>query len=136
MQRNRLISIVLSIVIAGGAAVYLLVSGFDDTVVYYKTVDELLKEPKRFEMRPVRINGRLVPDSVQMKPNTSEYRFTLVKRQKELIVVYEGILPDTMKEGQDLVVQGTFDIERNIFVANEVLTKCPSKYEAEAAAIE
>ncbi len=136
MTKRKIISTVFSLLVALGAAAYLLVSGFDDTVVYYKTVDELLEKPARFTSRPVRINGRLVPRSVQMKPGTSQYRFSLEKRNKTLVVSYNGILPDTMTEGQDLVVQGTFDAARQIFVATEVLTKCPSKYEAEAAAIQ
>ena len=33
---------ILSILAVIGAVAYLLISGFDDTVVYYKTVNELL----------------------------------------------------------------------------------------------
>jgi cytochrome c-type biogenesis protein CcmE len=136
MHKRKLISTLFGIVFAGGAALYLLFSGFDDTVIYYKTVDELLTTPERFETRPVRINGRLVPNSVNVKPNTNEYRFKLVKRTKELTVAYSGILPDTMQEGQDLVVQGIYDRKTGLFLASEVLTKCPSKYDAEAASID
>ena len=136
MRHKKFLSSLLSIVLVGGAAIYFVVSGFDDTVVYYKTVDELLEEPQRFVSRPVRINGRLVPDSVQVKPGTNDYRFSISKRGQNLFVAYSGILPDTMKEGQDIVVQGVFDPSRQLFAASEVLTKCPSKYEAEAAAIE
>lgn len=136
MRHKKLFSSLLSFLVVGGAAIYLVVSGFDNTVVYYKTVDELVKDPQRFVSRPVRINGRLVPNSVQVKPGSSDYRFSLTKRGQDLLVAYSGILPDTMKEGQDIVVQGIFDPARQLFVASEVLTKCPSKYEAEASAIE
>ena len=114
---------------------YLLVSGFDDTVVYYKTVDELLADTSRFESRPVRINGILVPGSIKMKPGTKDYLFQITKRQKVVDVAYSGILPDTMLEDKELVVEGTFDAGNNRFAATEILTKCPSKYEAEAKAI-
>lgn len=136
MGRKRIIQLLITLVFAFGASAYLLYSGFDDTVVYYKTVDELLANPARFKTRPVRINGRLVPGSVQVKPGTSLHRFSLEKRDKKVVVTFEGILPDTMSEGQDLVVQGTFNASEQEFVATEVLTKCPSKYEAEAAAIQ
>lgn len=136
MTKSRTVSVLISIAIAVSAACYLLISGFDDTVVYYKTVDELLAEPERYSSRPVRINGRLLPDSVQIKPNTNEYRFKLTKRSDVVTVSYDGILPDTMIEGKDLVVQGVFDTQKHIFVASEILTKCPSKYEAEAVAID
>ena len=136
MKTGKIVQLGISLVFGFGAAAYLLVSGFDDTVVYYKTVDELLVDTARFETRPVRINGRLVPGSVQVKPGTSHHRFSLEKRDMQVVVSYEGILPDTMAEGQDIVVQGTYNASKKEFVATEVLTKCPSKYEAEAAAIQ
>ena len=49
-------------------------------------------------------------------------------------VSYEGVLPDTMQEGQELVVHGVYDGVAKTFRAKEILTKCPSKYEAKAKA--
>lgn len=126
----------LSTVAIAAAVFYLMTSGFDDTVVYYKTVDELLAEPLRFETRPVRINGRLVAGSVRSKPGTDEFRFQLSKKRQTLDVIYRGVLPDTMREGQELVVQGVYDSRAETFNADEILTKCPSKYEAAAEAAE
>ena len=67
--------------------------------------------------------------------DTKEYRFTISKRDRELDVAYSGILPDTMQEEQELVVEGVFDTKKSLFNASEILTKCPSKYEAKAKAI-
>jgi len=53
-----------------------------------------------------------------------------------LDVAYRGVLPDSMQEGRDLVVQGVFNRQSNLFDAGEILTKCPSKYETQAQAIE
>lgn len=125
---------IFSILAVIGAVVYLVISGFDDTVVYYKTVNELLADPGRFETRPVRINGALVAGSVRAKPGTNEFRFQLSKSNEMLDVAFQGVLPDTMQEGQELVVQGVFDPGTKTFQAEEILTKCPSKYEAEAKA--
>jgi cytochrome c-type biogenesis protein CcmE len=133
-MKKKTITALLSIVAVIGAVIYLLVSGFDDTVVYYKTVNELLADPGRFETRPVRINGILVKDSVRAKPGTDEYIFQLIKKNQTLDVAYRGILPDTMQDGRELVVQGVYDSRAKIFNASEVLTKCPSKYEAKAEA--
>jgi cytochrome c-type biogenesis protein CcmE len=133
MKKKR-VSLMLSIAVMAGGVIYMLAFGFDDTVVYYKTVDELLTNPSRFETRPVRINGVLVPGSVKTKPGTDEFRFQLKKRDKTLTVAFAGILPDTMQEGQELVVHGVFDTRENLFRASEILTKCPSKYEARAKA--
>jgi cytochrome c-type biogenesis protein CcmE len=48
------------------------------------------------------------------------------------VVTYNGILPDTMAPGRELVVEGVLAGTGNNFKASEILTKCPSKYEETA----
>jgi cytochrome c-type biogenesis protein CcmE len=47
----------------------------------------------------------------------------------EMNVVYGGARPNNFELAQSIVVKGT--VEGNCFRATEILTKCPSKYEAE-----
>lgn len=44
-------------------------------------------------------------------------------------VEYASPLPDTFKEGREVVVRGKYDAARAIYVAEDVLARCPSKYE-------
>ncbi len=104
-------------------------------MVYYKTVDELLNDTGRFAGQSIRVNGALVPDSLRQKPGTDQYRFKVSKRGKIMEVAYAGVLPDAMGDGQDVIVHGIFSEKKNIFSATEILTKCPSKYEAKAQSI-
>ena len=136
MKKNKAISIILTIVVVVGSVGYLMVSSLDDTMIYYKTVDELLAESARFDGKPIRVNGVLVPASVRQKPGTEQFRFTLSKRGQVLEVSYAGILPDSMEDGRDLVVQGMLQASQKLFVADQILTKCPSKHEAKAQAVE
>jgi cytochrome c-type biogenesis protein CcmE len=130
---KKIIAIIAIALVVGGAVAYLLVSSFEgESMVYYKTVGELLSERARFESRPIRINGLLVDGSVQRKPGTDEYRFELSKNGAQLTVTYRGILPETMLPGRELVVEGVLAPGGNDFAATEILTKCPSKYEAVA----
>ena len=131
---KKKLPVLIAITAVAAAVLYLITTGFEDTGVYYKTVDELLAEPQRFETRPVRINGILVEGSLLSKPGTDEFRFEISKRNEILTVIYKGVLPDTLKEGRELVVQGVYDSRSKTFTAREILTKCPSKYEAEARA--
>jgi cytochrome c-type biogenesis protein CcmE len=136
MKKNKTISVILTIIVVVGAVGYLMVSSLDDTMIYYKTVDELLAESARFDGKPIRVNGVLVPTSVRQKPGTEQFRFKLSKRGQVLDVAYAGILPDSMQDGRDLVVQGMLQASEKLFVADQILTKCPSKHEAKAKAIE
>jgi len=46
-------------------------------------------------------------------------------------VVYQGLMPDAFGEGREVVVEGTFDTKARTLHATKLVTKCPSKYEAE-----
>jgi len=129
MKPATIIKILVTVVLVGGALTYLITTSFDESMVYYKTVEEVLNERARFEGEPVRINGLLVKDSVRHKPGTDEFRFTLSKNGKIIEVAYSGILPDSMEPGRELVVQGTLEKGTDRLEATEILTKCPSKYE-------
>jgi cytochrome c-type biogenesis protein CcmE len=45
----------------------------------------------------------------------------------ELKVVYKGAIPNNFESSTSVVVTGKF--QNGIFVASDILTKCPSKYE-------
>jgi cytochrome c-type biogenesis protein CcmE len=134
MKAATVIKIVVTVVLVGGALAYLVLSSFDRSMVYYKTVAEVLAERARFEREPVRVNGLLVDGSIRQRPGTDEFRFTLSKAGKTLEVEYSGILPDSMEPGRELVIQGTLVGGTDRFHASEILTKCPSKYEDVAKA--
>ena len=136
MKKKQGLKIGLTVVLFLGAVVYLIASSFGETMVYYKTVDELLDNTAKYAGTPIRINGVLVPGSLMQKPGTDEYRFQMSKRGKVMDVSYSGIVPDSMEEGRDLIVQGELNSQSSMFEATEILTKCPSKYEAKAGAIE
>ncbi len=129
MKASTIIKILVTVLIVGGALSYLIFSSVSDSMVYYKTVEEVLAERSRFENEAVRINGLLVEGSIKQKPGTDEFRFVLSKNTKTLEVAYSGILPDNMEPGRELVVQGTMEKGADRLNASEILTKCPSKYE-------
>lgn len=129
MITSKIIKILVTVIIVGGGLGYLVASSFGESMVYYKTVEELFVERARFEGEPVRVNGLLVEGSIQQKPGTDQFRFKLSKNGKILEIAYSGILPDTMKPGRELVVQGVIVKGEDLFEASEILTKCPSKYE-------
>ena len=132
-KRNaRAIKAIVTILVVGGAIAWLAASSFDKSMIYYKTVEEALNERTQFEKNPVRINGLLVPGSIEQKPGTDQFRFELKKNNASIVVEYSGILPDTMRPGKELVVEGTLIPGKDILNASEILTKCPSKYEKEA----
>ena len=122
---------VASLIIVG-AIFYLIFTGVSQTSVYYLTVSELMdrKETISFD-DGVRVSGTVVPGSIERHDSHFKVNFKMTDSKKDILVHYEGIIPDMFKDNVDIVVEGTMDRGDNILTANTLLTSCPSKYEAE-----
>ncbi len=97
--------------------------------VYSKYVDEILPEASHWVGRTVRIEGLVAPGSIENRPGASEYRFRVTRNHAEILVHYTGIVPDTFRDCSGVTVRGVLGRDR-VFEANEIIAKCPSKYEA------
>lgn len=123
--------VAISLIVVGGCVIYLLSQSFGEQMVYAKYVDELVRDQRQLEDRTVRLEGMVDEGSIENRPGTLEYRFRLSKGGKTLPVHYTGIVPDTFREGIGVVAQGRLN-RRGVFVADQVIAKCPSKYEMQS----
>lgn len=121
----------ITLAVVAGCIVYLLTQSFGEQMVYAKYVDELVRDQRSMRDRTVRLEGMVEEGSIENRPGTLEYRFRLSKGGKTLPVHYTGIVPDTFREGIGVVAQGRLN-QRGVFVADQVIAKCPSKYEMQA----
>lgn len=127
-----LIKVILVVGLLGGA-IALLMFGSDasDALVYSKLVDQVMTEPGAFAGRELRVEGDLQQGSIKFRESPCEWRFVLTKSELKMPVRFpQCIVPDTFKDGMGLqvTVQGQLD-EQGVFVANQVIPRCPSKYD-------
>jgi cytochrome c-type biogenesis protein CcmE len=127
------VKIGLILVLLGGAVSLLLVgSSASDAFVYSKLVDEVMTRPQEFAGRELRVEGQLKPGSLTFRTDPCEYRFVIEKAGKELPVEFpQCVVPDTFRDGMGIsvTVQGKLKAKGEGFLANQVVPRCPSKYE-------
>ena len=118
----------------GGIIVFLAIGylgfiGFQSSATYYYTVSELMEQGSSIYGENVRVNGQVAPGSVEQEAQGTILRFTItdVEVEQNLPVVYQGVVPDTFKVGNEVVVEGYLNSD-GIFQANTLVAKCPSKY--------
>lgn len=109
---------------------YLLYMGFGSTTAYYSTVSELLDAGDSIYGQDIRVNGTVVPGSIDSDDINLNHEFTITDEAGDLLVIYHGVVPDAFEDGVEVVVQGKLQSD-GIFYATTVLAKCPSKYEPE-----
>ena len=105
---------------------YLGYVGFQGSVTYYYTVGELLQQRNSLQDENIRVNGQVVPGSIEKEPD-GWLKFTITDSEGDLPAIYQGIVPDAFKAGNDVVLEGHLNPE-GVFQANTIVTKCPSKY--------
>lgn len=108
---------------------WLVFAGVKDSMVYYITVDELLEDVPDIYGQKVRVSGIVVHGSIKNELDDS-LRFTIADGKGEIDVEYDGIIPDIFTDGVEAVVEGKFSAD-NVFEADLLLAKCPTKYESE-----
>ncbi len=77
-----------------------------------------------------RFEGKVVVGSVRRE--TYPVRFDVADTEGHRVAIEFGSpLPDTFREDREVVVRGRYDAARGVYLAEEVLARCPSKYQGQ-----
>ena len=105
--------------------------------VYYLELAEYMAKPVD---RPVRLAGFVTDGSIHKDQAGLAVEFTLRDPAGKHVLPVKfdartagGRIPDTFTDGSQVVVSGKMG-PGGVFQANQMLAKCPSKYEAASAA--
>ncbi len=133
-MRGRQATIVFSVILILFAFIYLGFLGMKEGSMYYLEVSEFFARLDDMGDGKVRVNGRIIPGSLNYNTDTLNLSFDLKDKDLEdapkLNVVYRGSPPDMLEqEGVTLVAEGPYNREKGVFEAKKLLVKCPSKYE-------
>ena len=116
-------------------------STLQDGTEYFKHVDEVMVNPQAWEGKALQLHGYVVPGSILKRQDTLEYKFKVqnnpirdVTQGHVVDASYRGIVPDTFKGEAEVVLRGKLTSTGFHTEPNGVVAKCPSKYEAQAAA--
>lgn len=135
------------------AIAYLIISSTKANAQYFFTIDELLSRGQSMSDQNVRISGAVVGDSIQYDPKALSLSFTVANvpadnkqieaqgglaavlhaavtdaSRTRMQVVYKGPKPDLLRDEAQAIMTGHFGADQ-IFYADELLLKCPTKYE-------
>ena len=135
------------------AVVYLIASSTQASAQYFLTVDELNQKGANIVNQNVRVSGAVLGDTIQYDASTLTLSFTVAHvsgdnaeiekegglavvlhqavidpSRSKMKVVYVGVKPDLMRNEAQAIMTGHVG-EDGVFYADELLLKCPTKYE-------
>ncbi len=131
-MRGKVVKIGLSAAVAV-LALGLMAWSLSRSSASYVKVDELLKNKGDFVGQGLWLGGRVAAGSHRWKPaeggHAPLHRFVMEWKGKRVTVEYQGRIPAGFAQGRQITVHGKLT-DSGVFVADDVTTKCPSKYEA------
>jgi cytochrome c-type biogenesis protein CcmE len=135
------------------AIAYLIISSTQANAQYFFTIDELKTRGKSVVGQNVRISGAVVGDSIQYDPQTLSLNFTIANvpadnkqieaqgglaavlhaavadpSRTRMQAIYVGPKPDLLRDEAQAIMTGHLG-DDGVFYADELLLKCPTKYE-------
>ncbi len=150
MQRTKFI---LGGLLILAAVVYLIVSSTKASAEYFMTINELKAEGSTAVGKSLRASGAVVGDTIQYDPQTLTLSFDVAHvpgdnaeieaegglaavlhqavidpTRARMKVVYVGPKPDLLRDEAQAIMTGHVG-DDGIFYADELLLKCPTKYQ-------
>lgn len=135
------------------AIIYLIVTSTQASAQYFLTVDELAERKGSEIGRDVRVSGAVIGDTITYNPETLTLTFIVAHvpgdnneieaqgglakvlydavndpDRSRMQVVYIGPKPDLLRHEAQAIMTGELG-EDGVFYADELLLKCPTKYE-------
>lgn len=114
---------------------FLITEGVKQTGVYFLTPAELsaktAADPTFVENVGFKVGAKVVPGSIRRDANGRTIEFRVSDGIKTYPVTYQGLVPDTFTDANDIevIVEGRLGRD-GIIRATDVLAKCGSRYEA------
>lgn len=135
------------------AVVYLIVTSTGSTAHYFLTIEEIEAMGEEAMGRRLTVSGAVLGDTIDYDPSQPRLTFTIVQvpgdpREVEragglakvlhaavndpdaprMDVIYEDVKPDLLQHESQAIIRGQL-AEDGEFYADEVLLKCPTRYE-------
>lgn len=124
-KRKRLYIVLAGLTMLGIAAA-LVLTAFNDSLVFFYTPSDLAEKHVAPGQR-VRLGGLVEEGSVAKAADGLTTKFVITDLSSAVDVSYTGILPDLFREGQGVVAEGTLEPDGTM-VATEVLAKHDENY--------
>ena len=128
IRKNRLnkIYLIIFFLLSIGLITFFILRALEKNIDLYLTPSDLkavdFNQPDDFKL------GGMVKVGSLEKLGGLEISFVVTDFESEMIVIYEGVLPNLFKENSGVVATGALNTEQNQFIATEILAKHDENY--------
>ena len=113
------------LLISISVVIFFILKSLEKNVVYFLSPTEIYNKSSISFEKIIRIGGLVKINSINKKGTTVNFIITDLK--KEIIVSYNGLVPNLFSEGKGVVAEGKLR-DKKYFVAEKILAKHDENY--------
>ena len=105
--------------------IFIILRSLEENVVYFLSPSEIYNKKNISFDKKIRIGGLVKMNSISK--NETSINFIITDLRKEIIVTYNGLVPNLFSEGKGVVAEGKLK-DKKYFVADKILAKHDENY--------
>ena len=122
--KSRIFFLMLALV-SVAIVIFIILRSLEENVVYFFSPTEIYNKTNISLNTKIRVGGLVKMNSI-IKNETS-INFIITDLKKEILVSYNGLVPNLFSEGKGVVAEGKLK-DRKYFVADKILAKHDENY--------
>jgi len=105
--------------------IFFILKSLEENVVYFFSPTEIYDKPNISLNTKIRIGGLVKENS--LSKNKKSIKFIITDLKNEIIVSYNGLIPNLFSEGKGVIAEGQLK-DKKYFVADKILAKHDENY--------
>ena len=122
--KSRIFFLML-LLLSASAIIFFVLRSLEENVVYFFSPSEIYNKTNISFDKKIRVGGLVKMNSISK--NETSINFIITDLKKEIIVSYDGLVPNLFSEGKGVVAEGRLK-DKKYFVADKILAKHDENY--------
>ena len=105
--------------------IFIVLRSLEENVVYFFSPTEIYNKTNISFNKKIRVGGLVKMNSISK--NETSINFVITDLKKEIVVSYNGLVPNLFSEGKGVVAEGKLK-DKKYFIADKILAKHDENY--------
>jgi cytochrome c-type biogenesis protein CcmE len=128
MSAKKIQFMIAGVLIASSFSFLFLSSFQSKNMAYFLTVDEVSAKMRNLAGRGIRVEGKVVPNSLTKNRKAMKISFEIQGEKTRLPIHFTGVAPDLLENGFPVIAEGKLNAD-GVLMAKNLMVACPSKFE-------
>ena len=105
--------------------IFIILKSLEENVIYFFSPTEIYNKTNISFEKKIRVGGLVKMNSISK--NAESINFTITDLKNEIIISYNGLVPNLFSEGKGVIAEGKLR-DKKYFIADKILAKHDENY--------